>query len=68
MPSRKSFRRRKLTPGSVDVHCHVFNAHDVPVRRFVELVYLEKYPGGSLLDPLVDLIEFIMLSGAPTTR
>ena len=59
MPSRKSSRRRTSTSGSVDIHCHVFNARDVPVRKFVELVYLEKYPGGSLLDRLIDFIELV---------
>jgi predicted TIM-barrel fold metal-dependent hydrolase len=68
MRSKKKSRRRTSTSGSVDVHCHVFNARDVPVRRFVELVYLEKYPGGWLLDPIIDFIELIMRSGAPTTR
>ena len=61
-------RTRSAATGSVDVHCHVFNAHDVPIRRFVELVYLEKFPGGDLASPIIDLIEFIMRSGAPTTR
>jgi predicted TIM-barrel fold metal-dependent hydrolase len=68
MPSKKRSRRGTSTSGSIDVHCHVFNARDVPIRKFVELVYLEKYPGGSLLDPLIDFIELIMRSGAPTTR
>jgi predicted TIM-barrel fold metal-dependent hydrolase len=68
MASKKKSGRRSVSTGSVDVHCHVFNAQDVPVRKFVELVYLEKYPGGSLLDPLIDFIEYIMRSGAPTTR
>jgi predicted TIM-barrel fold metal-dependent hydrolase len=65
--NKKGFRRRSAATGSVDVHCHVFNAWDLPVRRFVELVYLEKYPGAILATPLIDFIEFIMRSGAPTT-
>jgi len=68
MAAKKKSGRRSVSTGSVDVHCHVFNAQDVPVRKFVELVYLEKYPGGSLLDPLIDFIEYIMRLGAPTTR
>ncbi len=60
-------RRRSASVAAVDVHCHVFNSWDVPVRRFVELVYLEKYPGAVLATPLIDLIELIMRSGAPTT-
>jgi predicted TIM-barrel fold metal-dependent hydrolase len=69
MPSKKRTSRRHSTASTaVDVHCHVFNAQDVPVRKFVELVYLEKCPGGNLLDPLIDFIELIMRFGAPTTR
>jgi predicted TIM-barrel fold metal-dependent hydrolase len=64
--NKKGFRRRSTTTGSVDVHCHVFNAWDLPVRNFVELVYLEKYPGAILFKPLIDFIEFIMRSDAPT--
>ncbi len=60
-------RSRRVSVAAVDVHCHVFNSWDVPVRRFVELVYLEKYPGAVLATPLIDLIELIMRSGAPTT-
>ena len=63
----KVSRGRSVSAASVDVHCHVFNSWDVPVRRFVELVYLEKYPGAILAKPLIDFIEFIMRSGAPTT-
>jgi predicted TIM-barrel fold metal-dependent hydrolase len=58
---------RARRTAAVDVHCHVFNAWDLPVRRFVQLVYLEKYPGGDLATPLINFIEFIMRSGAPTT-
>ncbi len=58
-----------ISSGSVDVHCHVFNAHDVPVRKFVELAYLEtKIPGGTLLDPLLAFVCFIMNADAPTTE
>ena len=57
---KKVSRRRSAGPASVDVHCHVFNAWDLPIRRFIELVYLEKYPGLSVLNPLIDFIEFIM--------
>jgi predicted TIM-barrel fold metal-dependent hydrolase len=66
---RKQKRQsKKAATLAVDVHCHVFNAQDVPVRQFIELVYLEKYPGGSLLNPLIDLLELIMRFGAPTAR
>jgi hypothetical protein len=68
MSSKSKSGRRSVSMGSVDVHCHVFNAQDVPVRKFVELVYLEKDPGGPLLNPLIDFIELIMRFGAPTTR
>ena len=41
-------------PFGVDVHCHVFNARDVPIRQFVSLVYLEHSP-----KPLQWLLAFI---------
>jgi predicted TIM-barrel fold metal-dependent hydrolase len=64
---KKLSGRRSGGIAAVDVHCHVFNSWDVPVRRFVELVYLEKYGAISVLaKPLIDFIEFIMRSGAPT--
>jgi predicted TIM-barrel fold metal-dependent hydrolase len=28
----------------VDVHCHVFNATDLPARRFLKIVFLDHYP------------------------
>jgi predicted TIM-barrel fold metal-dependent hydrolase len=68
MSLRKAHGASPANSGAVDIHCHVFNSHDVPVRKFVELVYLEKYPGGSLLNPLITLIESIMNDKAPTTR
>jgi predicted TIM-barrel fold metal-dependent hydrolase len=68
MPSKKARRPSVADSGAVDIHCHVFNSHDVPVRKFVELVYLEKYPGGDLLDPLIVFIASIMNFEAPTTR
>ena len=58
MPLKKRSRRGTSTSGSIDVHCHVFNARDVPIRKFVELVYLEKYPGGSLPVSPVKTIDF----------
>ena len=53
---------------SVDVHCHVFNTHDVPVRKFVELVYLENNPPLGVLDPLLAFLCHIMTFEAPTTE
>jgi uncharacterized protein Usg len=28
----------------VDIHCHVFNATDLPARRFLKIVFLDHYP------------------------
>lgn len=40
----------------VDIHCHVFNADDLPVRGFLEHLYLETPVLGSLLSALVGRI------------
>jgi predicted TIM-barrel fold metal-dependent hydrolase len=61
---RKQSARRRAAVNAVDIHCHVFNAQDIPIRGFVELVVLES--NGSILDPIVRIIEFVMRSGAPT--
>jgi len=64
---KKVSRGHSARAASVDVHCHVFNSWDVPVRQFIKLVYLEKFPGGHLADSLVDFLELIMRFDAPTT-
>src|SRR5262245_27117376 len=64
---KKVSRGHSARAAAVDVHCHVFNSWDVPVRQFIKLVYLEKFPGGHLADPLVDFLELIMRFDAPTT-
>src|SRR5262245_30144048 len=66
MSSKKKSRRKRAATIAVDVYCHVFNAQDVPVREFVKLVYLDKYPFGPLLYPLITFIELIMRFDAPT--
>src|SRR5882757_4534745 len=40
-------------PQLIDAHCHVFNATDLPARRFLKIVIGERYPVqgvGRLLD------------------
>lgn len=67
-PSPSTSTTAPAIAGSVDVHCHVFNAEDVPIRNFVELCYLDKHPGGPLLDPTLAFICFIMEFETPTTE
>lgn len=40
----------------VDIHCHVFNADDLPVRGFVEHLHLDTPVLGPLLSALVDRV------------
>jgi predicted TIM-barrel fold metal-dependent hydrolase len=60
------------TPGprtSIDVHCHIFNAHDWAIRNGILFVVLEKYPvWADFLQPLVSLLAFIMDNNAPTAE
>lgn len=49
----------------VDVHCHTFNADDLPVRGFIQRVALRHFPVGSSLAQLVDLL---IQHGAPGYR
>jgi predicted TIM-barrel fold metal-dependent hydrolase len=55
-----------LVASAIDVHCHIFNARDIPIRNFVMMVAFEKYPLLNILDPLVILLSFVMDSFAPT--
>lgn len=49
------------TAYAIDVHCHVFNARDLPIASFVLDVVLEGQPVGGLpLIPLVTLVSLIM--------
>jgi predicted TIM-barrel fold metal-dependent hydrolase len=49
------------TAYAIDVHCHVFNARDLPVASFVLDVVLEGKPLGNLpLVPLVTLVSLVM--------
>jgi len=49
------------TAYAIDVHCHVFNARDLPVASFVLDVVLEGKPLGQLpLVPLVTLVSLVM--------
>lgn len=58
------------TAYAIDVHCHVFNARDLPVASFVLDVVLEGKPIGNLpLVPLVTLVALVMdLSSWPPSK
>lgn len=49
----------------VDVHCHVFNADDLPVRGFIHRLHLSKVVLGAGLSELVDRL---VQGGAPGYR
>jgi len=44
----------------VDIHCHMFNASDLPIRGFVKYVGLH---GDPVSGPLADLADWILSSG-----
>jgi predicted TIM-barrel fold metal-dependent hydrolase len=45
------------TPGTIiDVHCHTFNADDLPVRGFVQTLHMKGVPLGGSLARLVDVL------------
>jgi predicted TIM-barrel fold metal-dependent hydrolase len=63
----------------IDIHCHFFNAADIPVRNFVRVVVLSDYervlplpeksdfPSGSVGSGLASvLIDFLVASGVPS--
>lgn len=50
---------------AVDVHCHVFNARDLPIRGFVEDVVLQEPPHADIpLDAFITLVAAVMDAGA----
>ncbi len=52
----------------IDVHCHVFNAHDLPIPGFVVHVVLEADPLAPLqVGPLVAFIALLIDAGTPTS-
>src|SRR5882724_7709010 len=51
---------------TIDVHCHIFNARDLPIRNFVRIIVFEGRPAGVALDPLVAFLSFIMDQQSPT--
>jgi predicted TIM-barrel fold metal-dependent hydrolase len=52
---------------SIDVHCHIFNAHDWAIRNGMLFIVLEKYSAlADFVEPLVTLLAFIMDNDAPT--
>lgn len=49
----------------IDVHCHVFNARDLPIPGFVLHVVLERYQAADLaLGPLVTFLSLLVDFGA----
>lgn len=53
----------------IDVHCHIFNASDLPVTQFVRQVLLVDYPRlGDLLEPAIAFFVFLIDSGAPNAQ
>ena len=55
------------TTTGIDVHCHVFNARDLPIPGFVVHVVLEKDPLAPLqLGPLVAFIALLIDAGTRT--
>lgn len=57
-------------PALIDIHAHVFNASDLPVIRFIKIVFLKHYPREALsvlnvddpdaLDQLIGLLTFLV--------
>ena len=52
------------SPSAIDVHCHVFNARDLPISGFVDHVIL--HDGQTSPAWVLDLLESILRGGAPT--
>ena len=51
----------------IDVHCHVFNAHDLPIPGFVVHVVLEGDPlAPLLLEPFIAYVALLMDAGTRT--
>jgi predicted TIM-barrel fold metal-dependent hydrolase len=54
----------EVTGRSIDAHCHVFNASDLPVVRFIKQTFLRRYPEQfetrmlDVEDP--DLLDFLL--------
>jgi predicted TIM-barrel fold metal-dependent hydrolase len=57
-------------PALIDIHAHVFNASDLPVIRFIKIVFLKHYPREAVsvlnvddpdaLDQLIALLTFLV--------
>lgn len=70
----------EVTGRSIDAHCHVFNASDLPVVRFIKQTFLRRYPeqyekrildieDPDLLDFLLELVTRLLGTGsAPTAN
>src|SRR3546814_601111 len=64
----------------IDAHCHVFNAHDLPVRGFVQRIVFGDSEDTVILDPLPEaslqlfpwigavLVELLITGGAPSAE
>ncbi|WP_419694185.1 amidohydrolase family protein [Mesorhizobium muleiense] len=68
----------EVTGRSIDAHCHVFNASDLPVVRFIKQTFLRRYPeqyekrildveDPDLLDFLLELVTRLLGTGAAPT-
>src|ERR1700722_5278974 len=50
---------------AIDVHCHLFNARDIPVEPFIREVVLREYPLADVLaEPVVILAQSVLELGA----
>lgn len=45
-----------MNPPIIDIHCHTFNADDLPIRGFVQRLHLRDVPLGGALSQLVDAL------------
>ena len=54
--------------GAIDMHCHLFNADDLPVRGFVEHAFLHAEEGGLFAPPkaLLALVIDVIGNAAPS--
>jgi predicted TIM-barrel fold metal-dependent hydrolase len=77
--SRHAGAQPTTTPSGtvIDVHCHAFNATDIPAEKFLRIVFLGHYPeqgietvlnlkNKDVLDGLIDLFIQLVAGRAPT--
>jgi Amidohydrolase len=57
----------KLPAALIDMHCHVFNAMDLPAKAFIDHAFRRRYEqDGDFATLMVGLFEEITLGNAPT--